>query len=107
MKPMPIFTTESVTKEVPKRWRQQYPENSGDKYVIWKNLRAEKNLTAKKCEKIIGNSSWTRISCDQCKKEVSWAIQLGDEPDYESRTVLICKECLGEAIKTIKESEEG
>lgn len=101
MSKMPVFTKNGLALDVPKIWRQQYPENGGDKYEIWKKLKAEKHLTPELCEKIIGNNSWTSLNCDQCERSVDWAIQLGQEPDYESRTALICRDCLKEAVKKI------
>lgn len=45
--------------------------------------------------KIIGNTSWTSVpDCTECKKEnAPFILQVGDEPDPESRTVWLCPDC--------------
>lgn len=44
---------------------------------------------------------WTKISCDECGKSVPVAIRLGEEPYYESNTVVICAGCLILALNII------
>lgn len=102
---MKIRTERSLIKEVVKRWEEQYPKGrESDKQVVLDNLKKLdlEVATKKEVDKIIGNSSWTEISCSECKKYVGWVIQLGEEPDYESSTVDICKKCFNKAIKLIK-----
>lgn len=101
MKRISVVTKNGLALDVPKRWRQQYPENSGEYYEIWKKLKAEKHLTPELCEKIIGNNSWTFLDCDQCELSVDWAIKFGEQRGCGSRTVLICRDCLKEAVKKV------
>ena len=51
-------------------------------------------VTAKKIENIIGNSSWTDLTCSECGKYVKKVVQVGEEPDYESATVFLCVKCI-------------
>lgn len=37
------------------------------------------------------------LVCDECSEKVNIAIQLGEEPDYESATAIICESCLNKA----------
>jgi hypothetical protein len=46
---------------------------------------------------IIGNESWTRMTCGECKKDVTELVTIGDEPDYESQTASICIDCARKA----------
>lgn len=46
----------------------------------------------------IGNSSWTRLKCDECDNDVQELVQIGQEPDYESATANVCFDCLHRAL---------
>jgi hypothetical protein len=105
---MILITTRSKIKSAPERWREAY-----ERSIYWKELqlgeeytREEKynqvnllDLDTCKEEDItnIFNCSWTNISCDECKEDVKAAMQLGDIPDYESATAIVCALCLSEA----------
>lgn len=52
-------------------------------------------------DSIIGNSSWTRLTCDECGKEVDAVLTVGQEPDYESHTASLCRNCVKLASETI------
>ncbi len=49
-----------------------------------------------------GNSSWTMLQCNECDREVEEAVQIGQEPDYDSATAVVCKECLVNALEMFK-----
>jgi hypothetical protein len=53
---------------------------------------------------LIGNQAWTKCICTECGKSVDAVVQIGEEPDYESDTVWVCRECLAEAVR-IMDSE--
>jgi len=55
-------------------------------------------------EAIIGNGSWTRLTCDECSSEVDAVIRMGQEPDYESSTALLCFSCVKKAAEMINRS---
>lgn len=105
---MKIITERVLIKEVAKRWKEQYPNSEQDIYQKLKLLNKE-TATAKDVENIIGNSSWTNIPrCDECGQETEIVIQLGEEPDYESSTiVIICEDCLKQAIKAVEGGKNG
>lgn len=42
--------------------------------------------------------------CDECGQECDMLILLGQEPDYESSTAGICKNCLDRAVKCLEYS---
>lgn len=42
----------------------------------------------------IGNSSWTSCRCDECGGNFEEVLLIGDEPDYDSRTVTVCVNCV-------------
>jgi hypothetical protein len=45
------------------------------------------------------NSSWVEEpKCHECNRIVDVAVELGEDPDYESHTATICVKCLRKAI---------
>ena len=52
-----------------------------------------KKVKASTVNKVIGNDSWTRLTCDECGRDVDAVLTVGQEPDYESRTASICRKC--------------
>jgi hypothetical protein len=104
---MELITKSEVVKNIPKRWREQYPENDGDKFRIWKKLKLEKNLTAQKAEQIIGNNSWSDLRCNECdKSQLDMVVRVGAEPDYESATAWLCLDCVKKAFDLMKTQSE-
>jgi len=51
-------------------------------------------------DRVIGNGSWTRVpECDECGAgDQPFVIQVGQPPDYESRTAKLCGSCCRQAI---------
>lgn len=98
------ITLQEVIDSVPTRWKHQYARTGmTDKLILTRLLeKLIPPLKAEDVNKIIGNSSWTTLKCNECKKYVDTVIQLGDEPDYESSTAMVCIPCLKVAIKMSK-----
>ena len=100
---MELITKKSILESLPQRWQMQYSTSrqffdgswSDDKI---KMLKSESPLTEERAKEILGNNSWTRNNCDECRKDVYATVQLGQEPDYESATANICLECLNKAV---------
>ena len=61
-------------------------------------LNADK-ATAEDVNTLIGNASWTRLECDECKKDSEAVIEIGDKPNYESNTAYICVDCIRDAFE--------
>ena len=103
---MKLITIKSQVLGVRDRWKRQYPNAKGEKLEILKKLKKlDLNIaTPEDLEKIIGNSSWAESSrCSECDKYYNEIIELGEEPDCESATAWICKDCLQKALKLFKE----
>lgn len=104
---MHLITKKDLIRSTPARWEATYrklnfPQHhaTADKLnALNLGLSTEKNITD-----IIGNSSWTRISCHECGSDVDVAVELGQERDYESSTETVCLSCLNKAIKLIHNS---
>ena len=100
---MELITKKSLLATLPKRWATQYTTNfrldSGRMpFDIAKELEAEKILTEERAKEILGNDSWTRNECHECKKDVYATVQLGQGTDYGSATANICLDCLNKAV---------
>src|SRR5687767_5398271 len=101
-----LITERDKIRGVAQAWRNQYLYNGrwrredNDKRVIYERLCRlnPETATADDVTKIIGNSSWTAINCNNCDECVTRAVQLGDEPDYESATAIVCGPCLKDAL---------
>lgn len=100
---MKLITERDKIIGVSKAWDATYASGSygDDKLVIGDRLRALKlkSATAADIKDIIGNDTWTSLKCDECEKNVTVVVQVGDESDYESPTVCLCVKC---AKKTAK-----
>ena len=111
---MHITTQRDLIRAVAGRWRDTYAPFTNDKpmfslHVARPVLRAKKVIseeldaldpetaTADEVNIIIGNESWTRLSCDECGSNVDVILTVGQEPDYESRTASLCKSCVQKA----------
>ena len=106
---MKLLSERNQVREVARRFRAQYPAGTygGDRRK--RNVAAElealdtETATAEQVAEIIGNSSWVGAStCHECGVDTWDAVQLGQEPDYESSTANICKSCLEKALSLFK-----
>jgi hypothetical protein len=101
---MELITERDLIRNVVKAWRKQYPKGCSvrnDKILYKLECLDRESATSKDVEKIIGNNSWTSIRCNECYEYTDAAVQLGEEPDYESATAMVCKNCLLKAIALI------
>jgi hypothetical protein len=105
-------------KGIAKKWKQRcYAPSTGEWDWVWP-LSIEKgkakvsaeviydrlvalkgNGTPEEIEKIVGNTSWTDISCDECGRNVEVAVTVGEEEDYDTRTARVCLDCLNKAVR--------
>lgn len=96
---MELITKRSVIRFVAERWSRQYPDaqHGRDKPEIGRRLSALdlETVEAEEVDAIIGNSSWTEVpKCGECGLEDPPAVvQVGEPPDYESRTAFLCLSC--------------
>lgn len=57
-------------------------------------------------DRIIGNKSWTDNRCDECQAQAD-TVQVGQRPDYESRTADLCEACVRRALALFKAVRRG
>ncbi len=95
-----------------KRWKKQYFSHvkgfmDADREAIYNQLVAlGPTPNPDDVDSIIGNGSWTNPGeCDECKNPNSVLVEVGELPDYESRTVLIRTACLEAALKLVEDAQ--
>jgi hypothetical protein len=107
---MKMITERARIKSVLERWNKCYPTEKyapgNDKHRIRLALGTLdlKTVDQDAITAIIGNSSWTNITCDNCGKSVDKAARLGDEPGNDMPSALVCITCLRKAAKELIKS---
>lgn len=111
---MKLITRYQKAAKVEALWYQQYSRNTNTWHnpATWPDAKGQtgreihEGLVAlgsfpspEDVNKVVGNTSWTDIRCDECSKSVEQVVQLGEDPDYESSTAYICIPCLKKAVK--------
>lgn len=105
-----LITERTQVREVATRWASSYQKNGRygrdpEMQAIIKAL-AELNAetaTAADVAAIIGNNAWVGPQkCHECGAVVDVAVQVGEEPDYESRTATLCIACVEKALALMR-----
>jgi hypothetical protein len=102
---MIIITERSKILSIIDKWKEAYCSKFDDKILNDLKKLNLNTTTAEEVNAIIGNDAWTSCECDECKQKVQKIIMVGEEPDYESRTAFLCKDCLSKAFSMMNEGE--
>jgi len=104
---MRLITKQDLANIAKDRWKDQYCRNGSwsiygsDKEVKYNNLVAlGDDPSPDDVNKVIGNNSWTNITCSGCKESVDSVVELG-EVGYDTEYVYTCKDCLTKALELI------
>ena len=99
-----LVTRQSLANGVLGRWRSQYPPGYESKFNNLDPTGIEDDLSRlgsspdpDNVDKVIGNGSWTRVTCDICEEAVDAAIVLG--PDFSETSVQVCESCLRKELE--------
>ena len=101
-----LLTKQHLVNTVDERWKNQYYINSSwkrygedkvEKYEQLVNLGSNKN--PKDVDKIIGNSSWTRLICHNCNKDVDAVFIFGASEE----SCYVCEDCVNIAVQQFNE----
>lgn len=110
-----VRTKRALIATVAERWKEQYWSPRGWKFThagpnrmaIYKRLVAlSPNATEADVIEAMGLGSrngWIENRCDHCDRDVDVTVRLGDEPDDESSTAYVCRECLVGALAAMDE----
>lgn len=98
---MKVITERDKIREVLARWSNQYARYpiGDEKHLVTAGLRTLdlETCSANSVNKIIGNDSWTTLRCNECDENKTAIVEIGQEPDYESMTAYVCKDCIAAA----------
>lgn len=92
-----LLTKQHLVNTVDDRWKNQYYINSSwdyygedkiEKYEQLVNLGKNKN--PEDVDKIIGNSSWTRLKCHNCRNDVEAVFIFGTVEE----SCYVCEDCV-------------
>lgn len=106
---MNILRREQVCADVADRWRDTHFKDTGWDtsfgemrreciHEALQGLCAATPSSRAAIDAAIGNESWTPIRCDECSQDAEVAVEVGEPPDYESSTVVLCVPCLTRAL---------
>ena len=95
---MKLITQRDKIKNILVRWDYQYP-NPGlyAKGAATRHALSQLDLeiaTPEDIAKIIGNCTWTTLTCDECVERVLEVVEIGD-----TDSILLCKPCLKKALE--------
>ena len=105
-----VITRRKLIEAVAQRWQSHYLRdgqwskfagNSESIYYLLLKLDL-KTCPASDVDAIIGNDSWTTMTCDQCRKPVDAVVEVGAPPDYESSTAKLCFTCIKSSMERLK-----
>jgi hypothetical protein len=103
-----LITARDLILSVAKRWYKAYQRTfrnvTDNKFAIYEGLRKLdlEACTREDVDAVIGNTSWTDISCDGCgERRLRIAVEVGEERDYESCTATLCASCVQEAVHVL------
>lgn len=109
---MRIITERGLILTVAKRWATVYSRGYYAKDPVKQGILQSLEMlckttcSAEDVNKIIGNDSWTKTHCNGCDAYTDWAIELGEPPDYESRTATLCRACFDKAVELVNQTKE-
>jgi hypothetical protein len=99
-----VYTERQCIRNVANRWKERFP-NKEETYNKLLGLDLETAMPEAIAE-IIGNDSWTKITCNQCKRDVKAVVTVGSYPIryYEKSTASICIDCIDISRKKLLEA---
>lgn len=115
---MKIITRKLLAKRAASAWHKQYCNNGvwENSVPIWKQETREDiynkllslgdDPNPDDIDKVIGNTSWTWVYCNECDERVGGVVQLGEDPYYESNTANVCFGCLNKASMLVNEHKD-
>jgi hypothetical protein len=104
---MKVITRYEYAQSAPQRWIDVYKNrqfSSKWDYVTEKMEQMTLPVNPDEIDALIGNTSWTNLSdCSECGSRSDPIIEVGQEPDYASRTAYLCIPCLERLVTLVKE----
>lgn len=80
----------------------RYPVHSA-KIAPLKGLKRDEGY-ADEIDRIIGNDSWTKLTCGECDQRVDVIANIGTDHEWGGPAVGVCEECLSNALNMLIKS---
>jgi len=104
---MSKLTRQDLANNVAESWRKQYEVGNFE----WKSIRHDGKTQSAEVvynnlvklgdkpnpddiDKVIGNKSWTELTCDECSESVDEVVLIGRNLSYEKSEAYVCLDCL-------------
>lgn len=85
-------------------WHSKIPSGSQSYHGVWEALvELGPDPEPDAVDSVIGNPSWTKITCDNCTAQVFSGVALGSHSDDEYGPCHYCLPCLESAANAFKE----
>ena len=107
---MKIITQRDLVRAVADRFEQTYGEGWHPFVYLkdnpprkWQEIAADlrvldlETCPASAVNSIMTNEAWTTLTCNECGKVVTEVVEIGEEPNPESRTANVCFRCIDAA----------
>ena len=107
---MRIITKRDKIRDVAEHWKRQYYDSNGwhvfydgtrSRAVYDRLLALPDTATGRDVAAIIGNSTWTRLTCDECGHEVNALVVFGEKPVGQTAFIRLCPDCLRYAVAAL------
>lgn len=105
---MELITRRAKAASTAARWKSQYNRGRGDagKFKIYSDLiNLGDSPEPSDVDAVIGNATWTACVCTECECAAQSVVRVGEEPDYESSTAWLCKQCVEQALNLFGDSQ--
>lgn len=103
---MQLVTKRDLIRGIVQTWESRFGKNP-ERPLVRSTLIHLRQLdlstaTEEDLEAVIGNSSWTRITCCECGSDCDAAVQVGpDTPEVDP--IYLCRSCLNQAGRELEE----
>ena len=94
---MEKITKQGLALTAYSRWKEQYKDNTNPKHKVKEHALGcipLSEITPEKVDEVIGNSSWTKLQCEECGRESNEVMRLHNE---YGKSFHICSRCLKRA----------
>jgi hypothetical protein len=113
IEPRKISVIIASARGVAEAWRRQYQRDGkwadtvkGSSRATYRKLCAlGKRPGIAQVAKVIGNKSWSYLTCAGCRAHIVRAVQIGES--WDTSAPLFCECCLDEALTAIRTKPRG
>lgn len=98
---MKVHTRASRAASAAARWREHYPNRYDKQHQ--QILALGPHPAPELVDAIVGNTTWTALTCDACCRDVGAVVDLLDDQDDPTH---LCRDCLARGLHLIDDMPE-